>query len=217
MGDTGDATIGDSQEEEDPESPDSPAHTVATPGSSHGTIDVANDATSDDTHALEHDEDLETETTQGATADANPQISSSPPSPDDPDREDDDSFDASHLQLKWLHKEPRRFSFTSPIRDQSDAINEATQMDNCRQYLVDNTHTQPAMVGSLLDHSPKSLRLDLFEEKRKRSRCEEEIRTQCERIAELEGELRSLKRCKPDANVRHNLEQHFAETFSLGN
>ncbi|RBR25514.1 uncharacterized protein FIESC28_01752 [Fusarium coffeatum] len=215
VGNTGDATIDDSQEEEDPESPDSPAHTVATPGSSHGTIDVANDAASNGTHDLEHDEDLDAETTQGATADANPQISSSPPSPGDPDREEDDSFDASHLQLKWLHKEPRRFSFTSPSRDQSDGINEAPQMDNCRQDLVDNTHTQPGMVGSLLDCSQKSLRLDLFEEKRKRSLCEEEIRTQCEKIAELEGELRSLKRCKPDANVRHNLEQHFVATRAM--
>ncbi|CAG7555294.1 unnamed protein product [Fusarium equiseti] len=88
-------------------------------------------------------------------------------------------------------------------------------MDNCRQDLVSNTHAQHDMVGSVLDHSPKSLRLDLLEEKRKRSLCEEEIRTQRERIAELEGELKSLQRCKPDANVRHNLEQHLAATRAM--
>jgi hypothetical protein len=71
------------------------------------------------------------------------------------------------------------------------------------------------MVSSILDYSPKSLRLDLLEEKRKRSLCEEEIRTQRERIAELEGELKSLQRCKPDANVRHNLEQHLAATRAM--
>jgi len=71
------------------------------------------------------------------------------------------------------------------------------------------------MVGSILDYSPKSLRLDLLEEKRKRSLCEEEIRTQRERIAELEGELKSLQRCKHDANVRHNLEQHLAAARAM--
>ncbi|KAJ4127066.1 hypothetical protein NW768_008689 [Fusarium equiseti] len=214
VGNTGDATIGDSQEEEEPEIPGSPEHTVATPGSSYGTIDVANDAGLNDTHGSGHDLDWDTEMDREVIGDDNPQSPDSPSSPGDPDREDD-SFDTIRLQPKWLHKEPRRFSFTTPTKDQSDGINEATRMDNCRQDLSSNTHTQPDMVGSLLDYSPKSLRLDLIEEKRKRSLCEEEIRTQRERISELEGELRSLQKCKPDANVRHNLEQHLAATRAM--
>lgn len=210
------AAIGDSQEGEDQRIPGSPAHTTLPSGSSQGTIDVANDAALDDIHDAGDDMDLDTGMVQEPTSDANTQVPATPPSPGNPPGPEDDSFhtvrnsqDVLRPQSEWLRRADRNFSFTTPTKDKPGCNNETAQ------DLADTTPTQRNIIGSPLEYSPRSLRFDLLEKSKKISLCEEEIRTLRERNAELEGQLKSLQRCKPDANVRHNLEQHFASTRAM--